>query len=386
VIRRLHFMRILPVLALTALAQAQTFKVLYAFNEGSGGDQPWAGVIQSESGDLYGTTEYGVGSGCPEGCGVVYKLNKAGTETVLLAFSGTDGAYPVAPVVRDKEGNIYGTTPASADYGNAFKVNTAGNETVLHNFTGKSDGCYPAQGLILDSSGDLFGTTPSCGSAGNGTIFKINHAGKFTVLHSFAGPPSDGASPYNGHLSMDKSGNLYGVTSAGGAHGGGAVYKLSSDGKLILLHSFAGHPSDGCYPYGSVLQDRAGNFYGTSYECGSNYYGTIWKVSKSGKETVLHNFVGGSVDGCYPYGGVAQDSKGNLYGLTAECGADGYGTLYELDASGRLTLLHSFAWSDGANPLGEVLRNAKGALFGTSYDGANGCGSYSCGTVWSYVP
>jgi len=139
-----------------------------------------------------------------------------------------------------------------------------------------------------------------------------------------------------------------------------------------------------------VVQDQAGNFYGTTSECGSNNYGTIWKVSKNGKETILHNFTGGTSDGCDPSAGVARDSKGNLYGMTYVCGANNYGTLYELSASGKLTLLHSFDDTDGAYPYGEVLRTTKGTLFGTVTSGGTGdngtCNGYGCGTVWSYKP
>jgi len=103
-----------------------------------------------------------------------------------------------------------------------------------------------------------------------------------------------------------------------------------------VLHSFAGGTSDGCAPNGSVVQDKAGNFYGTTSYCGSGNYGTIWKVSNKGKETILHNFAGGSSDGCNPGAGVTRDSKSNLYGVTYGCGANGYGALYELSTSGTL--------------------------------------------------
>jgi len=234
----------------------------------------------------------------------------------------------------------------------------------------------------MDTAGDLYGTTLGCGSAGYGTIFKVDSAGKFTLLHSFTGGPSDGGFPYYGRLAMDTSGNLYGVTKYGGAHGYGALYKLSKNGTLTLVHSFSYSSSDGCWPYGSVVQDKAGNLYGTTEWCGSSYVGTIWKVSKTGKETILHSFAGGTSDGCYPYAGVALDSKGNLYGVTYQCGTNNYGAFYELSAKGRLTLLHSFDWSDGGYPSGEVLRITKGTLFGTTDQG----GGYSWGTLWSYVP
>jgi uncharacterized repeat protein (TIGR03803 family) len=263
-----------------------------------------------------------------------------------------------------------------------FKIDTAGNETVLYNFTAGSDGCLPYQGLVRDEAGNLYGTAYGCGYSDGGTIFKVDSAGNFTVLHSFTGTSSDGQWPRLGHLTMDKSGNLYGVTTEGGAYSYyGVLYELSRSGTLTVLHSFGGG-SDGCLPYGSVVQDKAGNFYGTTGSCGSNYYGIVWKVSKNGQETILHNFTGGSSDGCNPIAGVARDSKGNLYGLTYQCGAHDYGALYELSAKGRFTLLHSFDYTNGGFPYGEVLRTSTGSLFSTAVFG----GTYNYGTVWKYAP
>jgi len=171
------------------------------------------------------------------------------------------------------------------------------------------------------------------------------------------------------------------VTPMGGAYDAGVLYKLTTDGRLSVLHSFGG-ASDGCYPWGTVAIDKAGNLYGSTHSCGSNGYGTIWKVSKKGKETILHSFAGSPSDGCYSFASVARDSKGNLYGVTSGCGANNWGALYELSVSGTLTLLHSFSGTDGEYPYGEALLAAKGELFGTATNG----GAYGYGTVWSYVP
>lgn len=378
----------------TAAARAQTFTTLYNFTGGSDGGEPYAGLIQGPSSNLYGTTAASGDLKCNGGygCGVAFEVDTAGNETVLHAFTGypSDGASPEAPVARDKSGNIYGTTfnGGSGNCGNGhgcgtvYKMDSAGSETVFYSFTGGSDGCYPAQGLVVGKSDTLFGTTWSCGSADYGTIFRVDSAGKLTLLHSFAGSPSDGAEPIYGHLARDKSGNLYGVTSAGGTSNYGTLYKLSKGGKFTLLHSFQGGTSDGCTPQGSVVQDKVGNFYGTSSSCGSSYNGTIWKVGPKGKDTILYSFAGGPNDGSNPEAGVALDSKGNLYGVTAGGTVTGYGALYELSAKGTLTLLHTFDGSDGEDPAGEVLWTAKGTLFGTTPNG----GTHGYGTVWKYVP
>jgi len=183
-------------------------------------------------------------------------------------------------------------------------------------------------------------------------------------------------------LLMDAKGNLYGVTAQGGASNKGVVFKLSKNGRLTVLHSFVGGKADGCYPYGTPAMDAKGNLYGTTYMCGTANAGVVWKVGAKGTENVLHNFAGGSSDGAYPYAGVIMDAKGNFYGDTAYGGSSGDGTVYELNKKGKLTLLHSFAGSDGESPIGGLIRDAKGNLYGTAYEG----GSDLYGTVWKLTP
>ena len=177
---------------------------------------------------------------------------------------------------------------------------------------------------------------------------------------------------------MDKAGSLYGTTQSGGTSGQGVVYKLSKSG-FKVLHSFAGGTTDGCFPWGSVAMDKGGNLYGTATGCGSSNDGVVWKLSKTGKQTVLHSFAGS--DGNLPEAGVVMDAKGNLYGDTSGGGANGRGTVYELK-KGKVTLLHSFTGSDGQTPVGGVILDAKGNLYGT----AEGGGTGSNGTVWSLTP
>ncbi len=379
---RMRVTGLIVLLLLSALAPAQTFTTIYTFT-GLGGAFPYPGVIRDSAGNLYGTAAGG------SFFDLVYELNSAGSETVLYRFSAGPNALitPHAPVVMDKAGDIYGTgSQGGSNYLGDVFAGAGGQEKTLYSFMGKSDGCYPLQGLVLAPSGTLYGTTSACGSSGNGTIFKVDSAGKFTVLHHFSGYPSDGSFPANGHLTMDGSGNLYGLTESGGAYGNGALYQLSPNGTITLLHSFRGS-DDGCSPFGSVARDKSGNFYGTTAYCGSHGAGTIWKVNQEGQETILHQFAGGKSDGCNPYAGVSRDPKGNLYGVTDSCGTNDYGVLYELSAQGKLTLLHSFDFSDGSDPDGEVLRTSTGTIYGTTAQGADqDCSQFGCGTVWSYVP
>jgi len=365
----------------TPSAGAQTFRVLYNFT-GSDGAFPQAGLVRDATGNLYGTTEEGGASGY----GVVFKMDTSGTEVVLHSFTGgKDGEYPVAELIRDRAGNLYGTTSGGGDHGlgTVFKLDTAGTETVLYSFAGgTTDGCDPYAGLLRDDAGNLYGTAFSCGASGVGTVFKVDTAGKETVLHSFAGYPTDGANPYLAGLLMDPQGNLYGVTEYGGRDAEGVVYKLSKTRRWTVLRSFTAG-GDGYYPAGTLVMDRHGNLYGTTQQCGSYCYGTVWKMSKNGAETVLHTFEAGSSDGDNPRAGVIMDAKGNFYGDTEFGGASYRGVVYQLDKRGMLTLLHNFTGSDGLYPIGGLVRDAKGNLYGTTFYGGSGeeCQS-GCGTVW----
>ncbi len=366
----------------TQSAQAQTFDVLYNFTGSSDGGNPYAAVLRDTSGNLYSTAANGGSSGK----GVVFKVDTRGTETVLYSFTGgSDGGEPVAGLIRDSAGNFYGTTfsGGSSDNGVVFKLSKSGSETVLHSFAGgSSDGAHPWGGLIQDDKGNIYGTTSGGGASNWGTVFKLSKDGTETVLHTFVGGESDGEFPMYTSLVMDKTGNLYGITEQGGPDNLGLVYKLSPSGKFTLLHGFLGGATDGCYPYGTPAMDSKGNLYGTAYKCGSSGEGMVWKVTKKGAETVLHNFAGGSSDGAYPYAGVIMDAKGNFYGDTAYGGSSGDGAVYQLNKKGKLILLHSFAGSDGELPIATLVRDAKGNFYSTAYEG----GSYEYGTVWKMTP
>jgi len=372
---------LLPLVAVTPAAQAQTFSLLYSFTGAPDGAYPYAGVIEDSSGTLYGTT-YWAGAGNE---GTVFELNSSGAESVLYSFRGSsDGYGPYATVARDGKGNLYGTTPygGTSYYGVLFEVDTAGKETVLHNFADGTGGDVPYGGLLLDKSGNLYGTTAAGGAFNYGTIFKLSKDGNYTVLHSFAGPPTDGGNPTIGNLIMDRKGSLYGVTAQGGSSGYGAVYRLTNDAQLAVLYSFSA--ASGVYPTGTLARDKSGNLYGTTKEGGAYGVGTVWKLSARGTEKTLHDFDGGTTDGESPYPGVVLDAEGNLYGDTYEGGASDYGTVYEVSNTGEFTLLHSFTNypSDGATPYGSLLLDAQGALVGTTYAG----GAYGWGTVWKLTP
>jgi uncharacterized repeat protein (TIGR03803 family) len=351
--------------------------VLYSFTGGGDGGQP-NNIIRDSAGNIYGTT----GGGGSAGAGVVFKLDTAGNETVLYSFTaGADGGYPYAGVTQDSAGNLYGTTQlgGSAGAGVVFKLDLLGNETVLYNFTGGTDGANPF-GVILDSAGNLYGTTQSGGSVGAGVVFKLDTAGHQTVLHSFTGG-LDGGYPYLGAVTFDSAGNLYGVTSGGGNAGVGVLYKLDQAGHETVVFGFP--ETDGNNPQAGVIQDSAGNLYGTTTGGGTNGAGIVYKLDSRGRETFLYTFTGGA-DGGNPLGGVIQDSAGNLYGTTEFGGSAGKGVVFKLDPAGHQTVLYSFTGGgDGAFPYtGQLLMDSAGNLYGTTLNG----GSAGKGMVFKIDP
>lgn len=333
---------------------APGLRVLHAFGWNlAGGSNLYGSLIQDAAGNLYGTAE----SGGANGAGVVYELSPQTsgkwTETVLYSFKGgtVDGATPHDALVLDRAGNLYGTTSQ-----------------------GGGGQCIPGCGIVFELS-------PAAGGGWTET-----------VLHSFAGG-TDGATPYSGVI-LDRRGDLYGATSAGGAHGSGMVYRLTPDGaggwSEQILHNFAGAP-DGATPYAAPVFDRAGNLYGTTYEGGTAGEGTVYELSPQGggvwSESVLHTFHG-TADGSDLFESLVLDGSGNLYGSAETGGSAGCGVTFELSPDGAggwtETILHTFLGlnaQDGENPNGLVF-DAQGNLYGTTVGG----GIYNPGTIFKLTP
>jgi len=378
-------------LAVVALeqVQAQTYTLLYTFTGAPDGARPVGGLILDAKGNLFGTTQIGGSSRVClfTGCGTVFRLDATGKETVLYSFNNArDGAYPDSALVRGAAGNFYGTTSQGGipGAGTVFKLSSGGKETVLHNFTGNTDGGFPTAALIRDAAGNLYGTTPYGGSCssfsyGCGTIFKVDKTGKLKTLYTFSGQ-ADGSFPYPG-LIRDALGNLYGAASFGGPSACGTVFKFDTTGKLTVVYSFTGKP-DGCQPQNTLIRDAKGNFYGTTAYGGTNNLGTVFRLDPTGKETVLYSF-SGIPDGAFPQASLIRDAKGNLYGITNGGGANGYGTVFGLDSTGKETMLYSFSGgNDGKYPTGNLIRDTSGNLYSTTSSG----GTYNQGTVFRLTP
>jgi uncharacterized repeat protein (TIGR03803 family) len=366
----------------TESLDAQTFTTIHSFSGSPDGSGPADGLTRGPNGSFFGTTE----SGGDFGAGTVFKLNREGQVHVLYSFCPVtncvgDGSAPFGSVVLDDSGNIYGTTFSAAVglFGIVFKIDPQGNETVLHSFSGlpTSDGANPGGTLLRDPAGNLYGTTEGGGLlcsqsiSGCGTIFKIDSSGKETILYRFTGG-GDGGIPGAGVI-RDAAGSLYGTTYVGGSAECGTVYKVSISGKETVLHSFNCSNGDGSGPLSGLIRDRRGALYGTTGSGGVFGQGTVFKVTLTGKETVLYSFGGGTTDGCQPYyGSLTFDEVGNLYGTTVFCGTDNTGVVFRIDPSGNEIVLHSFTGgADGSNPYGGTLIDIDGNLYGMTFGGGD---------------
>jgi uncharacterized repeat protein (TIGR03803 family) len=391
-IHRLSLVLLVAGIVSPTLMSAQTnFKTLYTFSGGTDGYTPLAGVVRDGAGNLYGTTAVGGASKA----GTVFKLSPKGVKKILHNFSGYvngDGNGPEAPLVLDSAGNLYGTTVNGSNHdglgtGVVFKVDKNGNNySILHYFGGTGDGRTPLAALLVDGDGNLYGTTEA-GGLGLGTVFQITPEGGEIILYNFTGG-ADGRNPLAG-LIRDAAGNLYGTTNLGGSLGLGVAFKLSPEGDETVLHNFDAQSSDE-EPRAPLL--LVGNtFFGTTSGVhGANANGgTVFKLNAAGSERVVHSFprIGGT-DGREPLTGLIRDTAGNLYGVTsAGGGTSGCGTVFKLDPSGNETVLYRFTCgADGKLPYG-LVRDAVGNLYGVTREGGNktapGCfAAGGCGTVF----
>jgi len=412
------------VMVATGTWARSNYKTLHRFASDKDGRYP-PGVIFDKAGNLYGPTPWG---GDNE-FGTIFKLtpNSDGRwrKSVLYNFCSltncTDGANPYVSLIFDDAGNLYGTTDQGGNrgFGSVFKLepNSDGtwSESVLYGFCSVmdcADGANPDSRLTLDQAGNLYGTTEYGGNRGFGTVFKLtpHPDGSWTesVLHRFCALPdcSDGAYPFAG-LIIDGTGNLYGTTMQGGNlrcsdYGCGVVFKLTPhpDGSWTesVLYSFCGLAKcrDGASPGANLIFDRAGSIYSTTKYGGVQGVGTVFQLAPNPdgtwKERVLHSFR--TSDGSNPFNNsLIFDSAGNLYGTTSNGGGKGNcfgdggcGVVFKLTPNSNggwsRTVLHRFVDHPGAIPVGGLIFDAAGNLYGTT----NGTGFDSRGSVFEITP
>ncbi len=286
---------------------------------------------------------------------------------VLHSFLGSaqgDGAWPASSLIQASNGNFYGTTTGggTSGAGTVFTVDTSGTFTTLVSFTGSGPD-QPDAGLTQAVNGHFYGTSFYGGTGGRGTVFSTDASGNITVLHSFT-DSDEGANPYAG-LTQAADGSFFGTTFYGNTANGPTAFKVNSSGNVTFLHSFSN--SEGAGWLSSLIQANDSNFYGTAYYGGASGGlgdGTIYRMDGSGTVTVIHSFSGS--DGGQPFAGLVQASDGYLYGTTRFGGAYDYGTVFKLDTSGNLTVLHSFSGMDGGIPLAGLIQGSDGSFYGTT--------------------
>lgn len=347
-------------------------KTIFTFN-GTDGAVP-SGSLIALNGILYGAA----GAGGKYDNGVVFSLTPSGTEKVLHNFNA-DGSWPNGPLVAI-DGVLYGTTSQGGklDHGTIFALQTGGKRLWGYDFKDGWDGADPNGGLT-NLNGTLYGTTFGGGTKDFGTFYKVTRSGKETMLLAFA-VSQNGENP-NGNLLVQKN-QFYGTTQAGGVENGsdGTVFRLAEDGGGKVLHRFA-NTGDGRTPMAGLVYLN-GNFYGTTADGGTYYSGTVFSVSPSGNERIIHNFDTASKDGGYPTASLIA-YKGNLYGTTSRGGQNSLGTVFEISPSGKERVLYSFTGgSDGEEPA-TALVELSGALYGTT---GSVYSHPSSGTVFAITP
>jgi uncharacterized repeat protein (TIGR03803 family) len=398
--RALGALAVSLLLGASALA-AGNERVVYSFTGGNDGADPAVQLLFDASGDAFGTSV----SGGADGCGTAYELKPAGRaqwqQTLLHTFScGADGKNPYGGLVADAMGNLYGTTVAGGSggtcdgdgCGTVYELTPSG-ETVLYNFTGANDGFGPGGPVVFDRSGNLFGTTPDGGAHGLGVVYELSPSSggwQYRVLHAFSGG-ADGAVGSLGALLVDAKGALYGLAESGGANGLGTIYKLAPAGRkwrFTTLYAFKGQP-DAASPYGGLVADKKGTLYGTTYYGGPSGQGTVFALSRNGRrgwsERVVYSFTG-DADGGSPTSTLVVDGAGALLG-TASAGGNpscGCGVAFAVAPStGKETVEHTFGGGhDGMYPYYGLTAAAKGVYYATTAAG----GAEDMGAIFALKP
>ncbi len=314
--------------------------------------------------NLYGT----ISNDGAKNVGSVFKITTGGTWTKVYDFcaltSCADGSYPIGGVTLGFDGELHGTTQGggTGNAGTVFKLTPAGSLTTQHSFINGTDDSVPAYTTFQGQDGNTYGVSIGQYSGQNGSFFKVTSSGVFSVLHDFT--YTDGNDPNLPTQGTD--GNFYGTTIFGGSKGLGVVYKLTSTGKITVLHNFTGYPTDGTHPEGILVQGNDGNFYGTTYQGGSNNSGTIFKMTPTGVLTIIHNFI--YTDGRLPAAGLTLGTDGNFYGSAGAGGTKNAGALFKITPSGTETVLYNFCdpTCNGFGPQTPLVLHTDGKFYGNT--------------------
>ena len=304
----------------------------------------------------------------------------AQTYSVVYNFGDVflDAAFPQYSgiIAQGRDGNLYTTTPygGTNDYGTVVRITPAGQATVLYNFNHTDpDEAFPFSGLTLGADGDLYGTTLGERANLGGKVFKVTSNGQVTFLHTFAA--GEGQHPFAPPI-LASDGNLYGTTTLGGKSGNGTVYRITPSGEFKTIASL--DYKHGYYPIAPLIMGVDGNLYGTAWEGGTHGTGTVFRVTLKGAVTVLRSFDWAS--GAYPRAPLVQDNDGNLYGVADEGGTNGFGTMFRISPDRKFKVLHSLKASEGEYSAAGLVLGTDGNLYGNTYGASNN------GTIYRITP
>jgi uncharacterized repeat protein (TIGR03803 family) len=356
--------------------------VLRNLNYATDGANPYGELIKGADGSLYGFTSVGGTSGY----GTIFKITTAGTFTVIKHLVSANGTNPRGHLVIGADGNFYGATYAGGanGYGTIFKMTPAGILTVLHSLSSTADGANCYGSLVKGTDNNFYGTTNGGGTTGQGTIFKITPAGVYTVLRQM-NQATDGSHSQS-DLIQATDGNFYGMAYSGGPNFSGTIFKITSTGTFTVLRSLVS--ANGINPYGSLLQGTDGNFYGTTSSGGTSAGGTIFKITPTGTLTVLRALLA-TADGGNPRGSLVRGNDGNYYGLTNNGGSNFFGTLFKISATGTFTVLTRLNGDlIGNAPYESLIQATDVAYYGTTLNGGindQGTVFKICGGVYTVL-
>jgi uncharacterized repeat protein (TIGR03803 family) len=366
-------------LALAAASPSQGavgYQVVHSFSGGDGFKSQSALVVGRE-GELLGTAFGGGAIG--RGDGTAFRLAPDGRLTLLHSFDGERGGEGPAGLTTGRDGALYGVTTRGGQHlqGTVFRLDAAGRLGVLHVFHGP-DGSTPQARLLQAGDGRFYGTTSYGGAHGSGSVFRITPDGRFSVLHAFDDDGEDGAGPGQAGLMQAGDGALYGVTHGGGRHGQGTLFRLQADGAFSVLHAFEG--PEGRAPASALVEGPDGRLYGTAAWGGAHQQGTVYRLERDGSVMVLHHFSGRDGEGAQPVGDLALARDGWLYGVTERGGKRDGGTVYRINLDGRFERLHTFdpAGTGGYAPRAGLVETAGGVFVGTTYQG----GAHDAGGIY----
>ncbi|HXG47106.1 MAG TPA: choice-of-anchor tandem repeat GloVer-containing protein [Methylomirabilota bacterium] len=365
-------------------ADGAHYSILWHFSASGDDTANPVSIVEGTGGQLFGTGA----SGGLFNSGTVFRLSRSGTEYSIIKDFGAspeEGMAPLGGVTEVENGLLYGTTA----YGGAFGFGTVfqvaadgGSFRSLHHFRGgPSDGANPESPLTRVGANQLAGVTPGGGPHQAGTIFRINQDGSgYIVLRAFTTEGGDGQLP-QGRLVEGNDGRLYGTTLYGGAFGAGTIYRITTNGSgFAALHSFGGPPADGATPHGGLMLASDGRLYGTTAAGGVHNVGTVFAIRPDGTGyTVIRSFLPDGAEARFPLVGLLEGPEGALYGTTVTGGAEGFGALFKVNKDGTgYRVLHSFVYGSGgdsANP-GPLLLARDGMIYGNLFfSGTHGYGS-----------